>query len=300
MSHELVEMKAQSRALSNGILNPANLSEALQMADMLCKSTLIPKDFQNSPGNVLVALQWGMEIGLGPMQALQSIAVVNGRPSLWGDAVIALCRSHPICEWVTETVEGAGEDMVATCTTQRRGEPEPVSRSFSWSDAKRAGLIGKSGPWTQYPTRMMQLRARSWCLRDAYPDLLRGMAVAEEAQDIPTAPPTQQPVAPAAPTLSRTEQAKSKLLAAQHRAAVTASIIKSGAMPPLDVDPATGEIVEPPPAPLLERIAAATTGPELIALKPEIGALKDAARTDAIRAWKTRHAELVGASGESA
>ena len=300
MSHELVEMKTQSRALSNGILNPANLSEALQMADMLCKSTLIPKDFQNSPGNVLVALQWGMEIGLEPMQALQSIAVVNGRPSLWGDAVIALCRSHPICEWVTETVEGAGEDMVATCTTQRRGEPEPVSRSFSWSDAKRAGLIGKSGPWTQYPTRMMQLRARSWCLRDAYPDLLRGMAVAEEAQDIPTAAPAQQPAAPVAPTLSRTDQAKSKLLAAQHRAAVTASIIKSGAMPPLDVDPATGEIVEQPPAPLLDRIAAATTGPELIALKPEISALKDAARTDAIRAWKTRHAELVGTGGESA
>ena len=300
MSHEIVEMKSQSRALSNGILNPANLSEALQMADMLCKSTLIPKDFQNSPGNVLVALQWGMEIGLGPMQALQSIAVVNGRPSLWGDAVIALCRSHPICEWVTETVEGTGENMVATCTTQRRGEPEPVSRSFSWADAKRAGLIGKAGPWTQYPTRMMQLRARSWCLRDAYPDLLRGMAVAEEAQDIPTAAPAQQPAAPVAPTLSRTDQAKSKLLAAQHRAAVTASIIKSGAMPPLDVDPATGEIVEQPPAPLLDRIAAATTGPELIALKPEISALKDAARTDAIRAWKTRHAELVGTGGESA
>jgi len=66
------------------------------------------------------------------------------------------------------------------------------------------------------------------------------------------------------------------------------------------VDPETGEIVEPPPAPLLDRIAAATTGPELIALKPEIGALKDAARTDAIRAWKTRHAELVGTGGESA
>ena len=296
----LVELKQQSRALSNGILNPANLHEALEMAGVLCKSSLIPKDFQGNPGNVLVAIQWGMELGLAPMQALQSIAVINGRPSLWGDAVIALCRSHPICEWVTETVEGTGENMVATCTTQRRGEPEPVSRSFSWADAKRAGLIGKAGPWTQYPTRMMQLRARSWCLRDAYPDLLRGMAVAEEAQDIPTASPAQQPAAPAAPTLSRTEQAKSKLLAAQHRAAVTASIIKSGAMPPLDVDPETGEIVEPPPAPLLDRIAAATTGPELIALKPEIGALKDAARTDAIRAWKTRHAELVGASGEPA
>jgi len=288
--NELVEMKSASRALSNGILNPANLSEALQMADMLCKSTLIPKDFQNSPGNVLVALQWGMEIGLGPMQALQSIAVVNGRPSLWGDAVIALCRSHPICEWVTETVEGTGESMVATCTTQRRGEPEPVSRSFSWADAKRAGLIGKAGPWTQYPTRMMQLRARSWCLRDAYPDLLRGMAVAEEAQDIPTASPAQQPAAPAAPTLSRTEQAKSKLLADRQRKAIVESIAKSGAMPPLDVDPETGEVL--PELTMAERIASASTPEELEALRPDIQALQNGEKTAAIAAWKARKAEL--------
>lgn len=291
MSHDLVEMKAQSRALSNGILNPANLSEALQMADMLCKSTLIPKDFQNSPGNVLVALQWGMEIGLGPMQALQSIAVVNGRPSLWGDAVIALCRSHPICEWVTETVEGTGENMVATCTTQRRGEPEPVSRSFSWADAKRAGLIGKAGPWTQYPTRMMQLRARSWCLRDAYPDLLRGMAVAEEAQDIPTSAAAATPApAPAPAQLSRTDQAKAKLLADRQRKAIVESIAKSGAMPPLDVDPETGEVL--PELTMAERIASASTPEDLEALRPDIQALQNGEKTAAIAAWKARKAEL--------
>ena len=289
MSNDLVEMKAQSRALSNGILNPANLGEALQMAEMLCKSTLIPKDFQNSPGNVLVALQWGMEIGLGPMQALQSIAVVNGRPSLWGDAVIALCRSHPVCEWVTETVDGTGEALIATCTTQRRGEPEPVSRSFSWSDAKRAGLIGKAGPWTQYPTRMMQLRARSWCLRDAYPDLLRGMAVAEEAQDIPSRTAPAEAQSPAA-ALTRTDQAKSKLLADRHRKAVTESIIKSGSMPPLDIDPETGEVL--PELSMAERIAAANSLDELEALRADIQAMQNEEKTAAIAAFKARKATL--------
>ena len=131
--NELVEMKAQSRALSNGILNPANLHEALEMAGVLCKSSLIPKDFQGNAGNVLVAIQWGMELGLAPMQALQSIAVINGRPSLWGDAVIALCKAHPVCEWVREYEEGD----TAVCVTQRRGDPEPVERRFSMDDAKR-------------------------------------------------------------------------------------------------------------------------------------------------------------------
>jgi hypothetical protein len=63
----IVEMKAQSRALSNGILNPENLHEAMEMATVLSKSSLIPKDFQGNPGNVLVAIQWGMELGLAPM-----------------------------------------------------------------------------------------------------------------------------------------------------------------------------------------------------------------------------------------
>ena len=83
-------------------LAPRDLSQALEFADRLAKSTLVPKDFQNNPGNILVAVQWGMEIGLQPMQAMQNIAVINGRPSLWGDAVIGLVKSSPACEYVLE------------------------------------------------------------------------------------------------------------------------------------------------------------------------------------------------------
>jgi hypothetical protein len=50
---------------------------------------------------------------------------------------------------------------------------------------REGGLKGKQGPWTNYPKRMLQMRARSWCLRDVYPDVLRGVHVAEEAQDMP-------------------------------------------------------------------------------------------------------------------
>ena len=73
-------------------LAPQNLDEALKFADYLANSDIVPKDFQRKPANILVAVQWGMELGLQPMQAMQSIAVINGRPSLWGDAVIALAR----------------------------------------------------------------------------------------------------------------------------------------------------------------------------------------------------------------
>lgn len=175
-------------------LSPKSLDEAIRFAEMLSKAEIVPKDFQGKAGNILVAIQWGMELGLQPMQAMQNIAIINGRPSLWGDAVIALCKGSPACEYIVEEVT----DSAAICKVKRKGEPEQ-SRTFTMEDAQRAGLKGKSGPWSQYPKRMMQMRARSWALRDVFPDVLRGMPVAEEQMDateIDVTPPRQEEAAP--------------------------------------------------------------------------------------------------------
>lgn len=161
-------------------LAPQSIEEAMRLADMMSKSNLVPKDFSGNPGNILVAIQWGMELGLQPLQAMQNIAVINGRPSLWGDAVIALVKASPACEYVVEEVT----DDIATCRVKRKGEPEQ-SRTFTKADALKAGLLNKAGPWTQYPKRMLQMRARAFALRDVFPDVLRGMPVAEELQDMP-------------------------------------------------------------------------------------------------------------------
>ena len=161
-------------------LAPRNFDEAWRMAEILADSDLVPKDFRGKPGNTLVAIQWGAEIGLGALQAVQNIAVINGRPALWGDAVIALVRSSPLCEFIIETDDG----NTAACRVKRRGEPEQT-RTFSMEDAAAAGLKGKQGPWQQYPKRMRQMRARAFALRDVFADVLKGIPMAEELQDTP-------------------------------------------------------------------------------------------------------------------
>ena len=291
METALVEMKSQSRALSNGILNPANLHEALEMAGVLCKSSLIPKDFQGNAGNVLVAIQWGMELGLAPMQALQSIAVINGRPSLWGDAVIALCKAHPVCEWVREYEE----DGVAVCVTQRRGDPDPVERRFSMDDAKRAGLLGKAGPWTQYPRRMMQMRARSWCLRDAYPDLLRGMAVAEEQQDRVI---VNEVPAPAPSTASRTESIKARMKRITSDNSRDVSTLHAVLRDGENLDADTGEVIAEvdPIADLLTAISECRTREDLEQHRAAVAALKTEQKKRAIDAWKSAEARIAAAA----
>ena len=198
-------------------LAPTNMKEAMEFAGLLAKSDIVPKDYQGKPGNVLVAIQWGMEIGLQPMQAMQNIAVINGRPSIWGDAMIALVRACPAFEYITETQT----DREATCVIKRKGEPEAV-RTFSMEDAKRAGLTGKSGPWTQYPKRMMQMRARSWALRDVFPDVLKGMICAEEALD--SGPRDVTPVTRTAATLERIKQSKQEPVAQPDTSAMDACI----------------------------------------------------------------------------
>lgn len=179
----------------------ATFDDAFRFAKVVASTEFAPKDFRGKPEACMLAIQHGAELGLGPMQSLQCIAVINGRPSIWGDAALALVQASAVCEYVTEEIEEGkdGEALVAICTAKRRGYPRPTVVKFSVADAKKAGLWGKSGPWTQYPKRMLQLRARGFALRDAFPDVLKGLITAEEAQDYPTATPTQptQPHGPA-------------------------------------------------------------------------------------------------------
>ena len=164
---------------------PANLTEAIQFSDLLASSSIVPKAYQGKPQDILVCVQWGYEMGLAPMQALQNIAVINGKPSVYGDAAMALVQASPVCEDVEEFFENEGTpNPIAVCIAKRKGR-KPVTVKFSVEDAKRAGLWGKQGPWSAYPKRMMQMRARGFALRDAFPDVLKGMITAEEAQDYP-------------------------------------------------------------------------------------------------------------------
>ena len=164
---------------------PQTMTEAIEFSGMLAKSQMVPKAYQNKPEDVLVAVQWGFELGLAPLQALQNIACINGKPSVYGDAAMALVQNSPVCDDIKEYFEGEGtSNPIAVCVAKRKNRSEVVSK-YSVEDAKRAGLWMKSGPWTQYPKRMLQMRARGFALRDAFPDVLKGLITVEEAQDYP-------------------------------------------------------------------------------------------------------------------
>ncbi len=169
----------ENQSIVQSFTNPAFVKSMMDFAKLISDSDLAPKDFKGKPGNTLIAIQMGLEVGLAPMQAIQNIAVINGRPCVWGDAMLAIVQNSGKLEYIKEWTEGT----VAYCETKRKGYPESHTTTFSDDDAKKAGLLGKQGPWQTAPARMRQMRARAFNLRDQFADILRGLNSSEEVQD---------------------------------------------------------------------------------------------------------------------
>jgi hypothetical protein len=176
-------MATDALVRSNGIMMFRSTDEVCRFAELIAQSAFVPKDFRGKPGDIMAAIMYGMELGISPMAALQNIAVINGKPSVYGDLLLALCLGHPSTEYIKEaTFEDIAKTGVAWCEAKRVNR-EPVKRTFSVEQAKQARLTEKD-IWKAYQARMLMMRARGFTLRDAYADVLKGMISREEAQDI--------------------------------------------------------------------------------------------------------------------
>ena len=178
MNNTVVAMPQQKNGF---LMEPQSLNEAMEFANMLANSNLVPKAYQQKPGDIMVACQWGAEIGLKPLQSLQNIAVINNIPAVWGDALVALVRGSGLCEYIKQDWDDASK--TATCRVKRKGEPEEM-RQFSEEDARVAGHLNKD-TYKKNLQRMLSIRARAFALRDVFADVLKGLKVAEEVEDYP-------------------------------------------------------------------------------------------------------------------
>jgi hypothetical protein len=167
-----------------------SIDEVSSFAKTIAMSQFVPSAFRGKPGDVVAAIMYGLERGLSPMTSLQNIAVINGKPSVYGDLLLGMCLADPSTEYIKEAdTEEIKQTNIAWCEAKRKGK-EKVRRTFSHDDAKAADLLGK-GTWRQYEARMLMMRARSWCLRDAFADRLQGLYAREEAQDFIDVTPVQ-------------------------------------------------------------------------------------------------------------
>jgi hypothetical protein len=161
------------------IIQNAEWNSLYKLSKILSKAgSMIPQSFQGKTEEIFAALMLGSELGLNPMQSLRSIFVVNGRPSLYGDALLGVVMRTKEVESFEERITENG----AICIIKRRGYAA-VERTYTLDDAKKNPNFQKS-VWKIHTKRMMQMRARAFALRDSFPDVLSGVYDTNEIDEI--------------------------------------------------------------------------------------------------------------------
>lgn len=177
---EIVQASPRPMELTEHGFMPKTSADVFRLAQLLMDSGMVPSGWPRTIQGVSIGIMAGAEAGLNFTQTIKGIMVVNNKPTIWGDVALALCRRSPVCESIVEWIDDEGR---ACCVAKRKGEPKPIERRFTIDDAKAAGLWGKPGPWKAYPQRMLQMRARAFAIRDAFPDCLNGLDITEEVMD---------------------------------------------------------------------------------------------------------------------
>lgn len=181
----------------DGVMMPATIGQTRRLAEIIWAGGMMPRGWaqqNDAPAAALakatIALSFAYRLGRDWTWALGAVAVVNNKPCLYGDALPDLIWASGKCAAIEETWDGlqgdgmAGPNTVAVCKAKRSDNGAEKVYRFSVKEAQGAGLWGKTGPWSGYPKRMLQMRARAFCLRDLFADVLSGAAVAEEQQDV--------------------------------------------------------------------------------------------------------------------
>ncbi|WP_053220919.1 recombinase RecT [Methylobacterium indicum] len=215
---------------------PQTFDDVFRFSQVLARSGLCPHGM-DTPEKVSVAILTGLEIGVKPMQAVQGIAVIGGRPCIWGDLALGIVRGsgaleyiretyegdESACDWTATRPEGAMLDFKAVCRVKRVGQPEIVTE-FSVRDAVVAKLWGKRGyngkdtPWITNPKRMIKMRARGFGLRDGFADALKGLYIAEEMIGTDADTP-MDPAPPLPPPVEDIDMRRAKAAVIEHKPA---------------------------------------------------------------------------------
>lgn len=145
------------------------LTEKINWSKAMSTGSLLPRQYQNNPANLMFAAEYADALGVSRIHVLTSIAVINGRPSPSADLMGAMVRNKGHKLRVT------GDDTYAEAILIRADDPDYEFKArWDIDKARTAGLWGNKGPWTNYPGAMLRARAISEVVRMGASDVMAG------------------------------------------------------------------------------------------------------------------------------
>jgi len=180
---------------------PRDIADAVRLAQILVASRLLPRSIA-TPEAAFAVICTGRELGLTAMQSLRSIHIIEGKPTMSADLMVALCKKSSVCRYF-RLVESTAERAVYE--TARRDDPEPTRLAFTRAEARDAGVANKDN-WKRFPAAMLRARAASALVRAVYPDVVLGVydsdsGELEEPLDAPAPIPRAEPSRPSSVAL---------------------------------------------------------------------------------------------------
>ncbi|MEC9268524.1 MAG: hypothetical protein VX464_20865 [Pseudomonadota bacterium] len=179
---------------------PQTLDDAWRLTDAFMHAGMVPSSYEGknpdeTRAKLMMGIMQGMELGIPPLTAIKNIAIINNRPTLWGDLTVALVQESGTLakievEWDAPPkgdLSDWDDDFGVTIRLHRKEQDEPYVGRFTVGDARRAKLWlnPRRDPWMKYPKRMMHWRAMGFAIRDGFADCLAGMQIREEVEDQP-------------------------------------------------------------------------------------------------------------------
>jgi len=183
MSNELVKKEEQTNSISNMFTDIRAFEVAVRMANALSKSTIVPKEYQNNPSNVLIAIEVAGRLKTSPLMIMQNLFVINGRPSWSSNFLSAMVNGSGKFKTNIqhEMVNESKPDMKCRAYVKDNNGNTLYGPWITMDMAKKEGWIDKSGSkWKTMPEVMIRYRAASFFSRLHCSDLTMGFYTKEE------------------------------------------------------------------------------------------------------------------------
>lgn len=199
-SYDPRELRAESTDVATTAPVPDWVTLLVPMADLaerLATTEFVPQTMRGRPAAIVACMMYGAEIGIGPMQALRSIDVVQGKPTPSAELLRAMIYNAGHELWIVE----ASATRV-TVGGRRYGQPREHTVTWTSEMARAAGLTGKES-WKKYPRQMLLARATSELARSVFPDAIRGLGHLDDVADMPAVDTTPEDAASNVKTMRR-------------------------------------------------------------------------------------------------
>lgn len=170
-------------------LVPANMREAMDLANVMAKAGFLARELQ-TPGGAMFVIEQAMRWNMSPFAVAMETSFIQGKPMFSGKIVAAATVSTgAVAGRLTYTYDGDGENRRVTVTGTLRGEAEPRSISVVVKDARTNNRV-----WNTQPDQQLAYHgARVWARRHA-PEVMLGVWSPEEFDETPAEPRVVQSV----------------------------------------------------------------------------------------------------------